>query len=96
MTAAKLPGPGLSPEMRVQDAVAASQPAATARLTGAHPRTAPVNQLRSEFIHDTCPLCGWDGDAPLTWDRDTNLIGWECPDPDCRAWWTVRDLEEVD
>lgn len=45
------------------------------------------------FFHDTCPECGWDGDAAVIRDADLGLIGWECPD--CRTFVTTRDLEDA-
>ncbi len=39
-----------------------------------HPRFLESGDL----FHDTCPECGWDGDAALI--RDEGFLGWECPE----------------
>lgn len=45
------------------------------------------------WLHDTCPECGWDGDAAIIRDPDLGPIGWECPD--CLTFVTTRDLEDA-
>ena len=45
------------------------------------------------WIHDTCPECGWDGDAAVITITDQGLLGWECPE--CSYFVTMRDLLEV-
>jgi hypothetical protein len=58
---------------------------------GADPSTAPAGT--SPFLHDTCPGCGWDGDAAIICDPDLGLLGWECPD--CSTFIVTRDLEDA-
>jgi predicted RNA-binding Zn-ribbon protein involved in translation (DUF1610 family) len=43
------------------------------------------------WVHDTCPSCGWDGDAAIVRDPDQGLMGFECPD--CFTFVVTRDLE---
>jgi hypothetical protein len=54
-----------------------------------------VTAVAAPWIHDTCPECGFDGDVAVVLDPDQGLIGWECPDMECRAWVTTRDLEDA-